>query len=156
MAQPKPRIGKPAPPFSLPSHNGEMVSLQDFIGKWVVIYFYPQDFTEGCTRQACDLRDNFPSFGGEGAVVLGISPDGPEVHDKFRARYKLPFTLLSDHKHTTSRHYGVWQRKQMFGNSYMGVVRTTFIVDPQGVVREILPVRKIAGHWEQVLQHLGG
>jgi peroxiredoxin Q/BCP len=124
----------------------------------VVLYWYPKDDTPGCTTQACELRDTFPRFRDSGAVILGASADSVESHAKFRKKYDLPFTLLSDPDHAVAEAYGVWQQKKTFGLAYMGIVRTTFIIDAAGVLRRVMPVKPVAGHAaavEAALSELG-
>jgi peroxiredoxin Q/BCP len=149
-----PPIGKPAPAFTLPDQDGTRVSLKDFRGRPVVLYWYPKDNTPGCTAQACELRDTFPRFKASGAVILGASTDSVESHAKFRKKYDLPFTLLADPDHAVAEKYGVWQRKKTFGVSYTGTVRTTFIIDANGVLRHVIPVRRVAGHAATVERYL--
>jgi peroxiredoxin Q/BCP len=145
-----PAVDKAAPPFSLAAHDGSTVALKDLKGKVVVLYFYPQDDTEGCTKEACDFRDAFPRFKKSKAVVLGVSPDSVASHVKFRKKYDLPFTLLADQDHAVCEKYGVWQQKKMFGKTYMGVKRTTFVIDATGKIRNIFKVSRVAGHVEEV------
>lgn len=143
-------IGKKAPDFKLPASNGETVKLSDYRGKKVVIYFYPKDNTPTCTQQACDFRDAYPAMLDSNTVVLGISPDPVPSHEKFIAKQSLPFLLLSDEKHKVCEKYGVWQMKKLYGREYMGVVRSTFLIDEKGkLVREWRGV-KIKGHIQQV------
>jgi peroxiredoxin Q/BCP len=146
--------GKKAPVFTLPDGNGNKVSLKDFSGKNVVLYFYPKDNTSGCTAEACDFRDSLPNFKKVKAVVLGVSPDSPASHKKFADKYELPFTLLSDEDKKVLEKYGVWQEKSMYGRKYMGVVRTTVIIDGKGIVKKIFPKVKVNGHVEEVLKTL--
>lgn len=145
-----PPVGKPAPAFSLRDDQGRAVTLDQFRGKPVVLYWYPADDTPGCTRQACDLRDAMPKLGKLKAVVLGASPDSVESHVRFRKKYDLPFALLSDPDHTVAKAYGVWGPKKTFGVSYNGINRTTFIIDASGVLRKVIPVKRVAGHDEAV------
>jgi thioredoxin-dependent peroxiredoxin len=145
-----PTIGKAAPAFSLETDTGETVSLKDFKGKNVVLYFYPKDDTSGCTTQACEFRDIMPRFKKDGAVILGVSPDGVKSHQKFKAKYELPFTLLADTEHAVSEKYGVWKEKSMYGRKYMGVERTTFVIDAKGVLRTVFEKVKPAGHADEV------
>ena len=131
--------GKKAPSFKLKDQNGEVISLESFKGKNVVLYFYPKDDTSGCTAEACNFRDEFPKFKKIDAVILGVSPDSVESHKKFAAKYKLPFSLLSDEKKEVCEKYGVWQEKSMYGKKYMGVVRTTFVINEKGIIKKIFP-----------------
>ena len=144
-------IGKAAPAFKLASTEGE-VSLKDFKGKKVVLYFYPKDDTSGCTKEACGFRDALPDYRKAGAVVLGISPDSVKSHDKFRGKYDLPFTLLADEDHAIAEKYEVWKEKSMYGKKYMGIERTTFVIDSAGKVAQIFPKVKVDGHVEAVLE----
>lgn len=139
--------GKQAPAFSLANENGEMVSLNQFKGKnYVVLYFYPKDSTPGCTTEACDFRDAQADFERLNAVVLGVSPDHAASHQKFIAKHGLPFSLLVDEDHTVAEQYGVWKLKKNFGKEYMGIERSTFLIDPSGtVVKEWRKVR-VKGH----------
>ena len=146
--------GKPAPDFELRSDDGETVRLSDFRGKPVVVYFYPRDDTPGCTAQACGIRDNWEAFGERGAVVLGISPDDENSHTKFRQKYGLPFTLLADPDHRVADEYGVWGERSLYGKKYMGIERSTFVIDPNGNVARVLRRVKPDTHAEQVLQAL--
>ncbi|HSP87664.1 MAG TPA: thioredoxin-dependent thiol peroxidase [Ignavibacteriaceae bacterium] len=146
--------GKKAPAFTLKNQNGETVSLNDFKGKNVVLYFYPKDNTSGCTAEACSFRDDFPKFEKTDAVILGVSPDSVESHKKFEQKYKLNFDLLSDEKKEVLEKYNVWQEKSMYGRKYMGVVRTTFIIDPEGKIKKIFPKVKVNGHNKEVLEAL--
>ena len=146
--------GKKAPSFTLKNQNGEQVSLNNFKGKNVVLYFYPKDNTSGCTAEACSFRDDFPKFEKTDAVILGVSPDSVESHKKFEQKYKLNFDLLSDEKKEVLEKYNVWQEKSMYGRKYMGVVRTTFIIDPEGKIKKIFPKVKVNGHNKEVLEAL--
>jgi thioredoxin-dependent peroxiredoxin len=146
--------GKPAPDFELTSDEGETVRLSDLRGKPVVVYFYPKDDTPGCTAQACGIRDNYEAFGERGAVVLGISPDNESSHVKFKQKYGLPFTLLADTDHSVSEQYGVWGEKTFAGRKYMGVERSTFVVDAEGKVAKVMRRVKPDTHAEQVLEAL--
>ena len=147
-------VGKKAPAFTLPNKEGEKVSLKDFAGKKVVLYFYPKDNTPGCTKEACDFRDSFPEFQNLDAVIIGVSPDSPESHKKFAAKYELPFILLSDTERKVLEKYGVWKEKSMYGRKYMGVERTTVIIDEKGKVVKIFPKVKVKGHAEEVKKAL--
>ena len=127
-------VGKKAPEFTLAGSNGEDVSLKDFKGKTVVLYFYPKDDTPGCTKEACDFRDSIKKFTSRKAVVLGVSPDSLKAHDKFIDKFELPFELLSDTDHKVAEKYGTWVEKSMYGRKYMGVARTTYLIGPDGKV----------------------
>jgi thioredoxin-dependent peroxiredoxin len=146
--------GKPAPDFELKSDAGETVRLSDFKGQPVVVYFYPKDDTPGCTAQACGIRDNYEAFGERGAVVLGISPDDESSHVKFKRKYGLPFTLLADRDHEVAERYGVWRERRMYGKTYMGIERSTFVIDPDGNVAHVMRRVKPDTHVVQVLQAL--
>ncbi len=141
-----PTIGKAAPAFTLDTDTGERLALRDLKGRPVVLYFYPKDDTSGCTTEACEFRDAFPRFRKSKAVILGISPDSVKSHQKFKARYELPFTLLADPDHTVCEKYCVWKEKSMYGRKYMGVERTTFVIDGAGKIAEIFVKVKPAGH----------
>lgn len=147
---------KKAPAFSLQDGNGKKVSLSDFKGKKVVLYFYPKDMTSGCTQEACDFRDALPNFRKIKAAVLGVSIDSTASHKKFADKYDLPFTLLSDEKKEVVEKYGVWKEKSMYGKKYMGIERTTFIIDEAGKIQNIFPKVKVAGHVNEVMQALKG
>lgn len=131
------QIGAPAPDFELPSDTGAPVRLSDFRGKRVILYFYPKDDTSGCTTQACGFRDTYPQFEEQNAVVLGISPDGLKSHQKFKTKYNLPFILLSDEQHSVAEAYGVWGEKKMYGKTYMGVIRSHFVIDADGKLLDV-------------------
>ena len=146
--------GKPAPDFELTSDSGETVRLSDFRGQPVVLYFYPKDDTPGCTTQACALRDEYDVFDERGAVVLGVSPDSETSHLKFKRKYGLPFTLLADPEHTVSEAYDVWKEKAFAGRRYMGVERSTFVIDRDGKVAKVMRRVKPDTHAEQVLAAL--
>jgi len=146
--------GKPAPTFTLPSDSGETISLESLRGKPVVLYFYPKDDTPGCTTQACGIRDAFGKFEKAGAVVLGVSPDSAESHVKFRDKYELPFTLLADEDHATAEAYGVWVEKSMAGKTFMGVERSTFVIDADGNVAKVMRRVKPDTHADDVLAAL--
>ncbi len=146
--------GKKAPSFSLFDGNGVKVSLNDYKGRNVVLYFYPKDMTSGCTKEACDFRDQFPNFKKIKTVVLGVSPDSVESHKKFSEKYDLPFTLLSDDKKEVVQKYGVWKEKSMYGKKYMGVERTTFIIDEEGKIKKIFPKVKVDGHVDEIIKVL--
>ena len=146
--------GSPAPAFTLPSDAGEDVSLESLRGKPVVLYFYPRDDTPGCTTQACGIRDAWAEFEQAGAVVLGISPDNASSHAKFKEKYDLPFTLLADADHATAEDYGVWAEKSYAGKTYMGVERSTFVIDADGNVAEVMRKVKPDTHADKVLAAL--
>ncbi|MCB0157401.1 MAG: thioredoxin-dependent thiol peroxidase [Caldilineaceae bacterium] len=129
-------VGQPAPDFTAVTDTGETVKLSDFRGKRVVLYFYPKDDTSGCTTQACGFRDNYPVIEEKNAVVLGVSPDGVQSHQKFKTKYELPFTLLVDEDHAIAEAYGVWGEKSMYGKTYMGIVRSHFIIDEEGKIAD--------------------
>ncbi len=147
--------GTLAPPFSLPDQSGETVSLAGLAGRWVVLYFYPRDDTPGCTKEACNFRDNHAALKAAGAVVLGLSPDTGAAHAKFAAKYGLPFQLLVDDKeHTTARAYGAWGMKKNYGKEYEGMIRSTVIVDPAGKVAKVWGRVKPDAHGDEVLTWL--
>jgi thioredoxin-dependent peroxiredoxin len=146
--------GKPAPDFALTSDSGQTVRLSDFRGKPVVVYFYPRDDTPGCTAQACGIRDNYDAFGERGAVVLGISPDDESSHVQFKQKYGLPFTLLADPDHVVADQFGVWGERKLYGKTYMGVERSTFVIDPEGNVARVMRRVKPDTHADQVLEAL--
>lgn len=146
--------GQPAPDFTLPTTEGRNVALDSFRGHPVVIYFYPADDTPGCTRQACGLRDVYGQITDAGAVVLGVSPDDEASHARFARKFNLPFLLLSDVDHAVSEQYGVWQLKNSFGKTYWGVVRSTFIVGPDGTLRHVWRGVKPDEHADKVLSAL--
>jgi len=143
--------GSKAPDFTLPTHDGTKLKLSSLRGSPVVLYFYPKDDTPGCTREACGFRDAKAKFARHGAVVLGVSPDSPASHEKFRAKYKLPFTLLADEGHKVAEKYGAWREKNMYGKKSMGIVRSTFVIDAAGTVAKVFKAVKVDGHGEQVL-----
>ncbi|MDT8322797.1 MAG: thioredoxin-dependent thiol peroxidase [Bacteroidota bacterium] len=146
--------GKKAPAFTLPAASGGKVSLKDFRGAPVILYFYPKDNTPGCTTEACDFRDNFARVTAAGAVVLGVSGDSVASHVKFRDKHDLPFELLSDESFDMLEKYGVWQKKKLYGRTFMGIVRTTVLIDGDGVVRRIWPKVRVKGHVDEVLEAL--
>lgn len=144
-------VGQVAPDFELVANTGETVKLSDYKGKYVVLYFYPKDMTPGCTTQACDFRDNYESFSDVDAVILGVSPDPVDKHEKFIEKHDLPFALLVDDEHKVAELYDVWKLKKNFGKEYMGIERSTFIIDKQGqLVKEWRKV-KVKGHVEEAL-----
>jgi peroxiredoxin Q/BCP len=146
--------GKSAPDFTLPDETGKKHKLSDYRGKTVVLYFYPADDTPGCTKEACDFRDDYLKYKAAGAVVLGVSPDDEASHDKFKAKYKLPFPLLADTDHKVAEKYGVWAEKSMFGKKYMGIVRSTFIIDGDGKVAKAYEKVKVVSHSQNILADL--
>jgi peroxiredoxin Q/BCP len=146
--------GDRAPSFSLPDDSGNTVTLASLKGKTVVLYFYPKDDTPGCTTQACGLRDNWAALEATGAVVLGVSPDGPAKHAAFRAKYDLPFPLLADEDHAVAERYGAWGEKSMYGKKYFGILRTTYVIDGRGIVRHVFEKVQPKGHAGQVLDVL--
>jgi peroxiredoxin Q/BCP len=145
------REGQPAPDFTLVSDTGEEVSLSDFRGRPVVLYFYPKDDTPGCTTQARGIRDAYGEFEQSGAVVLGISPDSVKRHVKFKEKYGLPFTLLADPEHEVAERYGVWGEKRFMGKTFLGVSRSTFVIAPDGTVAKVMHKVKPATHADDVL-----
>jgi len=147
-------IGDAAPAFTAPDQHGNQVSLSDFSGKNVVLYFYPKDDTPGCTREACSFRDNLPSFEGVNAVILGVSFDDQDSHQKFISKYDLNFSLLSDANKEIAEAYGVYVQKNMYGKTYMGIERSTFIINAEGKIVAIFRNLKVDGHTEEVLQAL--
>ena len=149
-----PTVGQAAPEFTLETDAGATLSLKDLRGQKVVLYFYPKDDTPGCTTQACDFRDSMPRFTDDAAVVLGISPDSVKSHQKFKLKYELPFTLLADSEKVVAQAYGVWKEKSMYGRTYMGVERTTFLIDAQGILRQVFEKVKPAGHADAVAEAL--
>jgi peroxiredoxin Q/BCP len=146
--------GQPAPNFALESDAGEQVSLSQFRGKPVVLYFYPADDTPGCTAQACGFRDDWEAYQERGAVVLGVSPDDVDSHVRFRDKYALPFTLLADPDHKVAEQYGAWGEKNLYGNTVVGLIRSTFVIDENGVVSRAMRNVRAQGHSEKVLAAL--
>ncbi|MGH6973703.1 MAG: thioredoxin-dependent thiol peroxidase [Stellaceae bacterium] len=144
-------IGDKAPDFTLPTDGAGTVRLSDLKGQHVVLYFYPKDDTSGCTAEACQFRDLFPKFGRSDVAVIGISRDSVASHDKFKKKYKLPFTLAADEQGKVTERYGVWVQKSMYGRKYMGIERSTFLIDGKGVIRGIWCKVKVPGHAEEVL-----
>ena len=149
-APPVPELHAPAPDFTAETDAGERLTLSSLRGRPVVLYFYPKDDTSGCTVEACGFRDLFPRFAAGDAVVLGVSPDSAASHVRFKAKYDLPFTLLADTDHAVAEAYGVWKEKSMYGRKYMGVDRTTFVIDRGGRVARVFEKVKPAGHAEAV------
>jgi peroxiredoxin Q/BCP len=143
--------GTQAPDFTLPDENGTEVSLSQFRGKKVVIYFYPKDDTPGCTKEACNFRDNYDAILEKGAVVLGVSADSQKSHQKFKSKYELPFFLLSDPDKAMIQQYGAWGEKKMYGKTYEGVIRSTYVIDEDGKIAKVFPTVKPAEHGAEVL-----
>ncbi|MEK6911608.1 MAG: thioredoxin-dependent thiol peroxidase [Candidatus Thermoplasmatota archaeon] len=146
--------GDPAPDFRLPADDGRTYSLKDFRGKKVVLYFYPKDDTSGCTREACSFRDSLARVTSKGAVVLGVSKDDLDSHTRFRKKYELTFPLLSDTDGKVLNAYGVWKEKSAYGKTFMGVERTTFIIDEKGRIAKVFLRVKVDGHVDEVLEAL--
>lgn len=144
-------VGDKAPDFSLSDQDGKEVRLKDFKGKQVVLYFYPKDDTPGCTKEACDFRDSEAQILRSGAVILGVSLDGKESHQKFTKKYGLPFPLLSDEDASVSKAYGVYKQKNMYGKKYWGIERSTFVIDATGEVKAVFRKVKVDGHVDEVL-----
>ena len=151
---PLPKVQSKAPAFKLLDQNGDSHALSDYVGKWVLLYFYPKDDTPGCTKEACAIRDSWKEFKKHNAVVLGISVDSVKSHEKFAAKYKLPFTILSDEKKEVVRKYGVWGNKKFMGRSYDGTFRTSFLINPAGKIAKIYEKVKPEIHAEEVLMDL--
>ncbi|MBK9385414.1 MAG: thioredoxin-dependent thiol peroxidase [Planctomycetes bacterium] len=147
-------IGKKAPAFTLPDQDGVKRKLADFAGQWVVLYFYPKDDTPGCTTEACEFTAALPDFSKLDATVIGVSPDSPEAHTKFIAKYTLGITLLSDPEHAMLEKYGAWGEKNMYGKKSMGVIRSTVILDPEGKVAHLWAKVSAKGHAEKVREKL--
>ena len=148
------KTGDKAPDFTLVSDEGKNISLKDFRGKKVVLYFYPKDDTEACTQEACDFRDNIKVIEKNDTVVLGVSKDNTRSHVKFKKKYTLPFTMLSDETRDMLDAYGVWKEKSMFGKKYMGIVRTTFLIDEKGIIKNIWEKVTVKGHIEEIISRL--
>lgn len=146
-----PPLKSPAPAFSLPDQDGKVRSLKDYEGKWLLVYFYPNDDTPTCTTEACAIRDLWADFKAQGLEVVGISANGVKSHAKFAKKYGLPFTLLSDESLETVNAYGVWQEKRFMGRTFMGTVRTSFLIGPDGVIAKVYEQVKAAGHADEVL-----
>ena len=149
-------VGTKAPDFTLKNQEGQEVSLSQFAGKRVVLYFYPRDNTPGCTRQACGFAQNYEGFTQRDVVVIGVSKDSVASHLKFVQKYELPFVLLSDPDLEAIQAYGVWQEKKLYGKVSMGVVRTTYVIDPQGVIEKVMPKVKPDTHAAEILAYLDG
>ncbi len=147
-------IGDKAPDFTLISDDGQEVTLSKLRGNKVVLYFYPKDMTPGCTKEACDFRDNFAAFKKQGALIFGISKDSVKTHTKFKEKYSLPFTLLVDENANVCEAYGVINKKSLFGKTFLGIQRTTILIDEKGIIRAIWRKVKVPGHVEQILDEL--
>lgn len=147
-------VGVKAPSFKLKNQDGKTISLTDLKGKPIVLYFYPKDDTSGCTKEACNFRDEFPKFGKLKAEIVGVSTDSIGSHKKFAEKYKLPFDLLSDESKEIVKKYGVWKEKNMYGRKYMGIERTTFIIDPSGKISKIFPKVKVEEHNNEIMEAL--
>lgn len=148
------KVGKTAPNIELPGDTGQFYKLSDYLGKKVVLYFYPKDDTSGCTTESCDFRDRIRDFNLLNVVVLGISKDSPKSHDKFKEKYSLNFPLLSDEEGDVCAAYGTWVEKSMYGKKYFGIERTTFLIDEDGIISHIWRKVKVDGHAKEVLKAL--
>ena len=148
------KVGDAAPDFELPDQDGKTHKLSDYLGQTILVYFYPRDFTPGCTAEACQIRDNFPKFSSVNTLVLGISTDTVESHKKFAQKYRLPFTLLSDVKKEVVKNYGVYKPKKLFGKEFFGTARTSFLIDKNGKITKIYEKVKPAIHATNVLTDL--
>ena len=146
------KVGDRAPEFELPDQDGKLHKLSDYSGKYVLVYFYPRDFTPGCTIEACELRDSFPDFESHSVKVFGVSTDSVESHKRFAKKHKLPFTLLADEKKKVVKLYGVWKPKKIFGKEVLGIARTSFLVDSEGKIAKIYEKVKPKIHAEEVLK----
>ncbi|MGA8027300.1 MAG: thioredoxin-dependent thiol peroxidase [Bryobacteraceae bacterium] len=151
LAMPTPSEGTSAPEISLLNDSGQPFQLSSLKGKHVVLYFYPKADTPGCTKESCEFRDTSQKFSKANTVIVGVSPDATKAQAKFKDKFDLPFTLLADVDHQAAEAYGVWKEKSMYGKKYMGIERTTFVIDPQGVIKKIFPKVKVEGHAEEVL-----
>jgi peroxiredoxin Q/BCP len=146
------KIGDEAPNFSLPDQNGKTHHLSQYLGSWVLLYFYPKDDTPGCTREACSIRDNFAEFKKAGITVLGMSADSVQSHARFAEKYELPFTILSDPEKTTLKKYGAWAKKAFLGKSFLGIKRMSYLISPEGKIAKIYPKVKPQEHASEVLR----
>lgn len=145
------KAGDVAPAFTATDQDGKKVSLSDYLGKKVILYFYPKDDTPGCTAQACNLRDNYALLRHKGYVVLGVSTDSEKSHKKFGEKFSLPFTLVADEDRRINEAYGVWGEKTLFGKNYMGTIRETFLIDEKGIIRDVITKPDTANHTQEVL-----
>lgn len=148
------RVNDRAPAFSLPDQHGKIHALSDYHGQWVLLYFYPKDDTPGCTTEACRFRDHLPAFTKQNVVIIGVSVDGAKSHEKFAQKYQLPFTLLADEDKKIVNAYGVWQQKKFMGRQYTGIARTSFLINPQGMITKIYEKVKPPIHALEVLADL--
>jgi peroxiredoxin Q/BCP len=148
------KVGDKAPDFKLSADDGKNYSLKDFAGKKIVLYFYPKDNTSGCTAEACDFRDNIKLFNKKNAVVIGVSKDSIESHIKFKSKFELPFLLLSDETLKSLKDYLVWKEKSLYGRKYMGIERTTYVIDEKGKIKNIYNKVKVDGHIEEILNNI--
>jgi peroxiredoxin Q/BCP len=147
--------GDPAPDISLPTDSGEAFELSSLRGKNVVLYFYPKADTPGCTTESCEFRDTTEKLSAVNTVIVGVSPDTSKAQAKFKAKFDLPFVLLADTEHKAAEAYGVWKEKSMYGKKYMGIDRTTFLIDPEGAIKKVFPKVKVEGHAAEVLAAIG-
>ena len=148
------KIGDKAPDFSLLSDSGKTISLKSLKGHKIVLYFYPKDYTSGCTKEACDFKDSIKTFENKETVIIGISKDSVESHKSFKTKFNLPFTLLSDEAGQMVKDYGVWKEKSMYGKKYMGIERTTFLIDEKGKIKHIWNNVKVPGHVQNIITKL--
>jgi peroxiredoxin Q/BCP len=148
--------GSVAPDFSLPDQFGKIHSLKDYRGQWIILYFYPKDHTPGCTTEACNFRDDFPQFQSLNALIFGVSKDSVKRHSSFAQKFNLPFLLLSDESGEVCEKYEVWQEKSMYGKKYMGIVRSTYLIDPEGKISRVYPKVKVKEHAAELLEDLQG
>ncbi len=146
------KANAPAPDITLPDENGVLRSLSEYRGKEVILYFYPKDDTPGCTTEACNFRDDYSAYEKAGVVILGVSADNPASHAKFKQKYHLPFTLLSDENHEVSQKFGVWALKKMMGREYYGILRTTFLISADGIIKKVFENVKPAEHSREILE----
>lgn len=144
--------GAKAPDFESIDQDGKPIKLSDFTGKKIVLYFYPKDNTPGCTAESCNLRDNYERLQSAGYEILGVSPDGPKSHQKFITKHELPFRLIADENKSVHEAYGVWGEKKMYGKTYMGTLRTTFLIDEKGIIEEVISKVKTKDHTAQILK----